>query len=242
MPPKRYARDPPNVDIAQMFAGLTALIQQQADQQRQQNECTTQQMQMKQRPDDFHGRHDPQIVEEWINSIESIFDYMNNVRYWWSSIKLTRAATNLTWNGFKELFYNKYFTEEVKKSKVAEFVRLAQGTMTVDDYVTKFEGLSRFVPWIVGNDIEKMNFFIKGLKAAIHKDVSISRPQSFSETVELTMIFEKGIKIQELKNKTTYAAKNGQWKPGRIAAKGKQKQEWQQNANKRLKTNNSTAK
>ena len=32
MPPKRYARDPPNVDMTQMFTGLTALIQQHADQ------------------------------------------------------------------------------------------------------------------------------------------------------------------------------------------------------------------
>ncbi|EXB37818.1 hypothetical protein L484_004077 [Morus notabilis] len=121
---------------------------------------------------------------------------------------LTPAATNLTHNDFKELFYNKYFTEEVKKSKVPEFVGLAQGTMTVDDYVIKFEGLLRFVPWIIGNDIEKMNFFIKGLKATIHKDVSMSRPQSFSEAVELAMISEKGIKRRELENKATYAAKN----------------------------------
>ncbi|XP_024020868.1 uncharacterized protein LOC112091431 [Morus notabilis] len=212
----------------------------------------------KQRPNDFHGGPDPLIAEEWINSIESIFDYMvmedaqrvscaiqllkNNARHSWASIKLTPAATNVTWNGFKELFYNKYFIEEVKKSIVAEFVGLVQGTMTVDDYVTKFEGLSRFVSWIVGNDVEKMNFFIKGLKAAIHKDVSMLRRQSFSKVVELALIYEKGIKRQELESEATYAAKNGQWKPGTTAGKGKHKRKWQQNADKRPKTDNSTAK
>ena len=45
--------------------------------------------------------------------------FENNARHWWDSIKLTATATNLTWSGFKDLFYNKYFPEEIRKVKIS---------------------------------------------------------------------------------------------------------------------------
>ncbi|XP_073057328.1 uncharacterized protein [Primulina eburnea] len=70
------------------------------------------------------------IAEGWIKSIEVIFDFMeltdaDRVRcatfllsgdaiLWWESASVAVNLHTLTWIGFKELFFVKYFTEEAK--------------------------------------------------------------------------------------------------------------------------------
>ena len=51
---------------------------------------------------------------------------------------------NVTWEGFKTMFLNKYFPSNVKDQKETEFLTLQQGDMTVDEYVSIFESLARF--------------------------------------------------------------------------------------------------
>ena len=48
------------------------------------------------------------------------------------------------WATFKRQFADKYVPTHVKKQKAAEFQQLVQGNMTVFEYVTKFERLSRY--------------------------------------------------------------------------------------------------
>ena len=115
----------------------------------------------KQHPIDFVGGADPYIAEEWIKSLEVIFEYMRlsdedkvscavymlkmGARNWWETIRVTPAAQNLTWDDFKELFYHKYFNSTARATKVEEFLRLRQENGPVGEYIRKYEELSRFV-------------------------------------------------------------------------------------------------
>lgn len=69
-------------------------------------------------PTDFDGGSDPLIAEEWIKSIEVIFDYMHiedadkvtcaifimkkEACTWWEGAKL--AVDIVTWDGFKLIY------------------------------------------------------------------------------------------------------------------------------------------
>ena len=197
----------------------------------------------KQHPKEFSGTKDAIAAEEWIKHLEVIYEYMeledrhrilfavrlfeNNARHWWDSIKLTMTAANLTWSGFKDLFYNKYFPEEIRKAKISEFVHLVQGNMSVSDYMAKFEALSRFATWVANDEKQKVDHFVMGLKAAIARDVRVARVKEYAEVVEMAMISERALagvqKENELK-RSNFTSKVGQWKYGGMD-KGKQKQE-----------------
>lgn len=80
----------------------------------------------KMNPTEFHGDADPYVAEEWINSLEVIFDYMGiqdaekiecvdfmfkrEARKWWQLSKMGIDLKTMTWEQFRELFFNKYFT------------------------------------------------------------------------------------------------------------------------------------
>ncbi|XP_073224715.1 uncharacterized protein [Cicer arietinum] len=48
------------------------------------------------------------------------------------------------------MFLIKYFPEDIRNRKEMEFVKLDQGNMSVVDYAAKFEGLSSYYPFYVG--------------------------------------------------------------------------------------------
>ncbi|XP_073017851.1 uncharacterized protein [Primulina eburnea] len=105
-------------------------------------------------PKDFSGTTDPMKTEEWIKSIEVIFAFMElqdadrarcatlltigDARLWWESASVSVNLQTLTCNGFKEVFYSEYFTEEVRSCLTREFMLLRQGDSSVVNFVRKF--------------------------------------------------------------------------------------------------------
>ncbi|KAH7564913.1 hypothetical protein JRO89_XS09G0065600 [Xanthoceras sorbifolium] len=65
--------------------------------------------------------------------------------HWWEMTKRGHNTPNnpITWTRFKELFNEKYFSEELKIEKESEFIALTQGTMSLVEYERTFEQLSR---------------------------------------------------------------------------------------------------
>ncbi|XP_073014542.1 uncharacterized protein [Primulina eburnea] len=106
-------------------------------------------------PKEFLGTTGPMIAEGWIESIEVIFAFTElqdadrvrcatflltwDARLWWDSASVSVNLPTLTWNGFKEVFYSKYFTEEVRSRLTREFMMLRQGDNSVADFVRKFK-------------------------------------------------------------------------------------------------------
>ena len=106
---------------------------------------------------------------------------------------MTTKAVNLTWCGFKDIFYKKYFPEEIRKVKISKFVHLVQGNMSVSDYVTKFEALSQFATWVANDEKQKVDNFVMGLKATITRDVRVARVKEYAEVVDMAMISERAL-------------------------------------------------
>lgn len=54
----------------------------------------------------------------------------------------------LSWHDFKRLFRNKYLPKIYYEGKFKEFYELKIGSMTDEEYMTKFLELLRYVPYL----------------------------------------------------------------------------------------------
>ncbi|XP_073121583.1 uncharacterized protein [Henckelia pumila] len=99
--------------------------------------------------------------------------------------------TTLTWNGFKDVFYGKYFTISTRTRLATEFLELRQGSMSIAEYVKKFERGRYFVPMISGNDAEELKHFTEGLNATIRRDVRLSGAKTYPAAMDEAMLSKK---------------------------------------------------
>ena len=125
----------------------------------------------KQQPLIFEGGPDPLKAEQWLTMITTILDFMRieghdrvacatymlreDARIWWEVASQTRDVTTLSWEGFKDLFSQKYYNVSIRAAKVNEFVGLVQGNMTVTLYALKFDRLAKFAPDLVPTDVAR---------------------------------------------------------------------------------------
>ncbi|XP_073061883.1 uncharacterized protein [Primulina eburnea] len=167
---------PPSSDMqAQMLAGMTQFFTQFAGSQvaanagaRPRPEAVYERFQ-RMNPKEFLGSTDPMVAEGWIKSIEVIFDFMElqdadrvrcaifllagDARRWWDSASVAINLPTFSWTGFKEAFFAKYFTEEVRSRLIRKFMSQRQGDISVADFGRKFERGCYFVP-IIANDAQ----------------------------------------------------------------------------------------
>lgn len=55
---------------------------------------------------------------------------------------------DVTWESFLQYFKDKYLTKQFYDEKAKEFHDLRLGQMTMDEYITKFTSLLRYVPYL----------------------------------------------------------------------------------------------
>ena len=77
---------------------------------------------------------------------------------------LGRNVNQITWEQFKESFYEKFFSGSLRYAKQQEFLKLEQGDMTVEQYDANFDMLSHFAPNVVRNEAARTDKFVSGLR------------------------------------------------------------------------------
>ncbi|KAL5549265.1 hypothetical protein UlMin_004496 [Ulmus minor] len=124
----------------------------------------------KQHPPVFEGSSDPLVAEEWLRSIEDIFNFMRlndhervlcaiymlrkDAQFWWDVVKQTLNAEAIVWEEFKAVFNRKYFHPAVLQGKVEEFNNLCQGNLSVTEAIKRFDQLAKLVPHLVTDERE----------------------------------------------------------------------------------------
>ncbi|XP_073024187.1 uncharacterized protein [Primulina eburnea] len=119
----------------------------------------------KMNPQKFSGTTNPMVTEEWVKSIEVIFEYMElqdvdqvrcaifllagDARRWWDSASVAVNLPMLSWDGFKEMFFAKYFTEELMmlEQKLRHFMGGLRPVLRRDVRVT---GLTTYAAAVSG--------------------------------------------------------------------------------------------
>jgi len=132
------------------------------------------------KPNKFQGGSDPLKYEEWIQKLENLFEIMEcpdqykvalviyqfegEAEYWWGIVRLRGEEDPMTWERLRELMDNQYCPRDVQRMKEREFLSLKQGNLSVMEYASSFNKLSRFVPHQVNTKVRKMDHFEQGLR------------------------------------------------------------------------------
>ncbi|XP_075489635.1 uncharacterized protein LOC142528468 [Primulina tabacum] len=161
----------------------------------------------KMNPQKFSGTTNPMVAEEWVKSIEVIFEYMElqdvdrvrcaifllagDARRWWDSASVAVNLPMLSWDGFKEMFFAKYFTEEVQARLTTEFMTLRQGDSSVAEFVRKFEQGCYFVPLIANDARAKLRHFMGGLRPVLRRDVRVTGLTTYAAVVSGALAAEQ---------------------------------------------------
>ncbi|XP_062117953.1 uncharacterized protein LOC133831599 [Humulus lupulus] len=150
----------------------------------------------------FEGKADPMVAEDWLRSVEAIFDHMElddrqrvsctvyllkmDARIWWDVTKHTRDPNTMTWAKFVQAFNKKYYSPAVLATKVDEFITLVQGNLSVTDHAPKFDRLAKFSPEVVPTYALRVQRFVRGLKPMIAREVRMTSAEvvSYAEVLD----------------------------------------------------------
>ena len=96
----------------------------------------------------------------------------------------------MTWEEFRNIFNEKYYSVAVRAAKVDEFINLTQNWSTVTEYALKFDWLVKFAPDLVPTDAERRDRFVWGLNVRIIRDVKITLDP---ETTTYAQVVDKAL-------------------------------------------------
>ncbi|MQL71678.1 hypothetical protein Taro_004013 [Colocasia esculenta] len=108
---------------------------------------------------------------------------------WWASLLRTRfedGAIDVAWDEFVRLFRAKFVPEHVQDRMEQEFLSLAQGSMTVLEYVARFSELSKYAPHIVADECRKTKKFVMGLKPSLRTRLMAFDHRTLDEALSTT--------------------------------------------------------
>ncbi|XP_057982261.1 uncharacterized protein LOC131167476 [Malania oleifera] len=165
------------------------------------------------KPPSFSEGPDPIKAENWVQDVEEIlamlactdkqkvafssFKLTGEAKRWWRLARLIKEQrldpVSVSWSQFKELFFERYFPVIVRSAKAAEFLHLAQGQMTVCQYVARFIELSHFAPHLAPDEENKVRKFEGRPRQNLFEQVISFRAQTFAEVVDKAAIIKSGI-------------------------------------------------
>ena len=147
--------------------------------------------------------HKESVVEAqaWIRSCEKIFkglklenDHMRLIAswklqeealVWWETVALNEPVNEFTWSRFKEVFARRYMPSAGISRMYWEFMNLKQGSLSFEEYLNKFNELSRFGPELVNTPLKKNKKFIRGMNKMLQERMTTHVKESFSELIDM---------------------------------------------------------
>ncbi|XP_027905716.1 uncharacterized protein LOC114165258 [Vigna unguiculata] len=156
---------------------------------------------MRHKPAKFTRKATPDETDAWLRECEKIFRVIEcteaqklnfatfllvtEAEYWWMSMQqqMLNRAEEVTWTSFRTRFLEKYFPDSAKHEHEAEFFTLQQGNLSVQDYVERFEYLSRFYSQTVTEEW-RCRKFEGGLKHELRRFIVPLRVREFPILVE----------------------------------------------------------
>ncbi|CAA0808138.1 Unknown protein [Striga hermonthica] len=170
-------------------------------------------------PPTFLGEPDDAKAEYWLERIESIFAMLqyteaqrlslatfrleSAVHDWWKNVseKWTRENKNRTWENFVREFKTQYISQAAREARRDEFYHLKQGSLTVAQYESQFNRLSKYAPGLVSTEEDKLYKFTRGLRHSLQQSLLTVRMNTYAEAVEAATRIESGMaRLQQVQN------------------------------------------
>jgi hypothetical protein len=108
---------------------------------------------------------------------------------------------SINWLEFRVAFHAHHVPQGVIKLKKKEFQDLKQGSMSVNEYVTKFTQLSYYAPHEVDTDEKKQECFLNGLNDGLAYALEARDFENFQGMVKNALVLENHRRVIERKRK-----------------------------------------
>jgi hypothetical protein len=121
---------------------------------------------------------------------------------WWDAyVEAYEEPESINWPEFRAAFRAHHVPQGVIKLKKKEFQNLKQGSMSVNEYVTKFTQLSRYALHEVDTDEKKQECFLNGLNDGLAYTLEARDFEKFQGMVNKALVLEDHRGVMERKCK-----------------------------------------
>jgi hypothetical protein len=124
---------------------------------------------------------------------------------WWDAyVEAHEEPESINWPKFRAALYAHHVPQWVIKVKKKEFQDLKQGSMSVNEYITKFTQLYHYAPREVDTDEKKKECFLNGLNDGHAYTLEARDFQSFQGMVNKALVLENRRGVMERKHKLVH--------------------------------------
>jgi hypothetical protein len=121
---------------------------------------------------------------------------------WWDAyVEAHEEPESINWPEFRAAFRAHHFPQGVIKLKKKEFQDLKLGSMSVNEYITKFTQLSCYALHEVDTDEKKQECFLNGLNDGLTYALEARDFENFQGTVNKALVLENRRGVMERKHK-----------------------------------------
>jgi hypothetical protein len=137
---------------------------------------------------------------------------------WWDAyVEAHCDPKNIHWPEFRVAFHAHLVSQGVIKLKKKEFQNLKQGSMSMNEYVTKFTQLSRYTPHEVDTDEKKHECFLNDLNDGLAYALEARDFENFQGMVNKALVLENNRGVMERKHKLVHQHQPGSSSRLRVA-------------------------
>jgi hypothetical protein len=121
---------------------------------------------------------------------------------WWDAyVEAHKEPKSINWPEFRAAFRAHHVPQGVIKLKKKEFQDLKEGSMSVNEYVTKFTQLSRYAPHEVDTDEKMQECFLNGLNDGLAYALDARDFENLQGIVNKALVLENRSGVMECKRK-----------------------------------------
>ncbi|XP_075475676.1 uncharacterized protein LOC142509307 [Primulina tabacum] len=120
--------------------------------------------------------------------------FQDDASLWWEGAEHGINLATLTWARFKEMFYEKHFTADVRGRLKREFMTLRHGETSAAEFVRNFYRGCHFVPLNARDAAEKFRHFLDGLRPTIRRDVMMMRSLDYAAATAYAFQVDQALK------------------------------------------------
>ncbi|XP_030519738.2 uncharacterized protein LOC115733210 [Rhodamnia argentea] len=164
---------------------------------------------LKLKPPKFAGSGDPEAATSWIEELEKAFALLRctdedkvtpaiyrlrgNASSWWRATKDGVFPDGIApiWDSFVGAFNGKYFSDTAREQKMAEFLRLRQNQLSVDEYKARFIELSKCAPRMIEDPVDRARRFRDGSKSKIKSVLVPLNLKDYDDLYERAQMVER---------------------------------------------------
>ncbi|XP_073353821.1 uncharacterized protein [Aegilops tauschii subsp. strangulata] len=198
-----------NKDLLELLRSVQAMVGQNGNQNGHHSKLSDFQ---RTKPPSFSQVVDPLEVDDWLRTIEKKLEiactkeadkvpfathYLEGAAaIWWDNTKaMWPADEEITWDKFKDHFRKYHIPAGIMKVKQREFLVLTQGSLSVSEYLHKFNNLARYSLYDVATEERKIDRFLGGLNHHLRYTLIMLDFLDFQTLVDIALIAEREHKI-----------------------------------------------